>query len=114
MGFNSGFKGLSSVTRERKEITFVILKKLCEYFYCAMPQGLAVSLSPQRPLFPLTPVHVGFVIVEVTVDRFPPLTPVFPVSSSPVYHSHSFNYYQRCGVLAIDCVHKNAHERRTS
>jgi hypothetical protein len=79
-----------------------------------MSQGLAVSLSPQRPLFPPTPVHVEFVIVEVTVDRFSPLTPVLPVSISPVGHSHSVTSYRRCGAFVIDWVFKNAHERRTS
>jgi len=73
-----------------------------------MPQGLAVSLSPQRPLFPTTPLHDVFVIVEVTVDRFSPLTSVFPVSISPERHSHLFTHYRRCGVFAVDHVFKNA------
>jgi hypothetical protein len=78
-----------------------------------MLQGLAISLSPQRPLFPPTPVHVEFVIVEVTVDRFSPLTPVLPVSISAVCHSHSLISYRRCEVFAIDCVLNEEAWRKT-
>jgi hypothetical protein len=84
----------------------------CICYNCLWRQPIGrnlVSLKMEAPRFPKR--HLGFVIDEVALDRFSPLTSVFPVSIiSPVLHTHSFIYYRRYWVFAIDRIFKNALE----